>query len=520
MSANADLTAVGNASPSMIAPLWDDLTMGMTSRVLTALQTNSLGERSLVVQWDKLQLAGDAASELTFQVHLSETGQVTFIYKTLTGALDSATVGLKDTAWPVVQQFTFNSTTTVPSNDLELNFFTAGPASSTLTLTALASRRIAFFGRTATGLVPASVELRSFGVGDVTVNEAMFFPEASVVTTGQWLELKNNASVAVDFDGLLVNSTGSSVDGGYLIPSGTIVPAGGYLVLGQSLDLLETGGAPVNQIVSDLPLGAVERVRVQLEGTVLSQLSWDAGVQGTSVLPANSVLVAAGRTFACTRSTTFGPAGALGTPGAANESCAPYVLSSIPGGFLTAPAGSEILTTISADDGHDVVTLPAPFTYVGTSFTTFSLSTNGFITFGGALSGSNYTNDAIVTVGEPDGILAIFWDDLYRDPTAKNAMWRLSDRTIISWENFRLLGTTSPGTTLNLQIHLLDSGVIEFHYGAMSTTSTTQATIDRVAGNSATIWIERPDGVIAVPSSINQLNSVAPNSGLRFTPVP
>ena len=40
--------------------------------------SNSLGERYLVVQWEKLQLAGDPASELTFQVHLYETGQVTY----------------------------------------------------------------------------------------------------------------------------------------------------------------------------------------------------------------------------------------------------------------------------------------------------------------------------------------------------------------------------------------------------------------------------------------------------------
>lgn len=519
LTANTDFTATADTAPTMIAPFWDDLTMGMNSKVLHLMRTAVSGERYLVVQWDKFQIAGDANSELTFQVHLYETGQVVFIYQTLTGAVNSVTIGIKDTAYPLVQQYTYNSTATVPSALLELNYFSGGPADGMLNLVAGRSRRVEFFGRTATGLVPASAELRSFGPGDVTVTEAMPFPEASVSTLGQWVELRNNATVAVDFDGLLVDSTGSSVDGGYVIPAGTVIPPGGFLVVGQSLDMNDTGGAPVTLVATDLPMGPVDRLRVQLDGTALGQLAWDAGTPGTSIIAPDALLIATGQTFACMRMTTFGPAGALGTPGAVNESCAPYVITSIPGGFTPAPAGSEILTSISSDDGNGDGTLPAPFTYFGTPYTAFSLSTNGFITLGAPLTSSYLTNDTAVSTNQPNGVLAIFWDDLVRD-TGKNAMWRQGDRTIISWENFRMIGTTSANTNINVQMHLLDNGIIEFHYGNLATTVTTQSTIDRVFGNSATVWLERPDGVIAVPWKINQLNAFAPNSGLRFTPVP
>ncbi len=518
LNVNVDL-ADGGAAPSLIAPLWDDLTMGTDSKVLTALQTAPTGERYLVVQWEKFQLAGAASSELTFQAHLYETGQVAFIYKTLTGALNSATVGLKDTAWPLAQQFTYNSTSTLPSTNLELNFLSGGTPDGTLNFTAKDSRQISFFGRTTTGLVPASVQLRSFGPGDVTVNEVMPFPEASVNALGQWVELRNNASVPVDFDGLLVDSTGSSPDGGYVIAPGTVVPAGGMLLLGQSLNPLDTGGAPVTQVATDLPLGAIDRVRVQLQGTVLNQFSWDAGTPGTSINAADSLLVASGQMFSCSRIVTFGPLGAIGTPGAPNEACAPYVITSIPGGFVPAPSGSEILGTISSDDGNGDGTLPAPFTYFGVPRTAFSLSTNGFITLGAPLTSSHLGNDTAVSTNQPNGVLAIFWDDLVRD-TGKNAMWRLRDRTIITWENYRMFGTTAANTDINVQIHLLDSGVVEFHYGNISTSVTSQTTLDRLAGKEATVWLERHDGVIAVPSSINQINSIVPNSGLRFTPVP
>lgn len=522
LTANSDFTATGNTAPTMLAPFWDDLTMTATSKVLYALEATTSGERYLVVQWDHFQIAGDSASDLTFQVHLHETGQVAFLYKTLVGTLSSATVGVKDSAYPAVQQFTFNSSTVQPTPDLELNFFSGGPADGTRVLIANGSFRAEFFGRTATGLIPVSAEVRAFGAGDVTVTEVMPFPEASVASTGQWLELRNNADASVDFEGLEVSSLGSSADGGTVIGAGAVVAPGGYLVLGQSTNPVDTGGAPVAQVITDLPLGGQDTVRVSLQGTTIGSLSWDGGTQSSSLQVMEDVLVATGQTPLCPRTPTrtFGPAGALGTPGATNEPCAPYAITSIAGAFVAAPAGSEILGTISSDDGHGSGTLPVPFTYFGVPYTAFELSTNGFITLGAATLTSGYfTNNTAVGTAAPNGVIAALWDDLVRD-TGKNALWRQGDRTIISWENFRLISTTAANTNVNVQLHLLDNGVIEFHYGNLATTLTTQTVIDRLTGNSATIWLERPDGVIAVPWKINQLNSVTPNSGLRFTPVP
>jgi hypothetical protein len=381
------------------------------------------------------------------------------------------------------------------------------------------SRRVEFFGRTATGLVPASVQLRSFGLGDVTITEAMPFPEATSSALGQWVELHNNQELALDFENLLVDSTGSTADGGYVIPAGTIVPAGGYLVIGQSLDMTDTGGAPVTQVATDLPLGSVDRLRVQLEGTLLSQLSWDAGTPGASINRPEPLLLASGTTSPCNRMATFGSAGAIGTPGAENEHCAPYILTSIASAFSPAPAGTEVFASLSGDEGYGSDNLPAPFTYFGTSYTTFSLSNNGFITLGFTLTSASLTNGTTASTSTPNGVLAPFWDDLERD-TGKNAMWRQGNRTIISFESYHPYGSTHAGTSLNFQIHLVDTGVIEFHYGDISATSTTQSTIDRAFGNSATVWIESPDGTQVVPHMINQLNGVVPFSGLRFTPVP
>ena len=191
--------------------------------------------------------------------------------------------------------------------------------------------------------MPVSAEVRIFGAGDVSVTEAMPLPEASVAATGQWVELRNNATVPVDFDGLTISSVGSTVDGGYVIAPGTVVPAGGYLLVGQSTNLTETGGAPVTQVATDLPLGLPDNVRVTIQGVTLGNLSWDAGVSGASVQATEQVLLASGSTFTCTRTRTFGLSGAIGTPGAANEQCAPYTVSPIGAGWVDiSTSGTEL----------------------------------------------------------------------------------------------------------------------------------------------------------------------------------
>jgi hypothetical protein len=522
LSSNAALTA--SSTPAMLAPFWDDLTMVATSRILTSVQTSpTTGERYFVVQWDKFKRAGDMSSDLTFQVQLFETGQVSFVYKTVTAAvLNSATVGIKDVATATTQQFVFDGApmTAIVANDLELAFFTGAPVAGTRTFTATVSKRIEFFARTATAVLPVSAEVRTFGAGDVSVTEVMPLPEASVATTGQWIELRNNATIDLDFDGLVVSSTGSTPDGGYIIPSGTIVPAGGYLVLGQSTNATANGGAGVTLAVTDVPLAVPDVVRVGIQGTALGSIAYDAGVVGTSVQTSGSVLTSGNVPVTCTRMRTFGPNGAFGTPGAANEACSPYSVEQIPGGFVDISAtGAEIL--VGTDDYTAIGTYPLgmTFNYFGQPYTDFNISIVGFITFGPALTAAyDSTNAVTPSATDPNGVVAAFWDQMVRNTGGKVLILRDPARTIISWQNFRIYADF--GSVMAFQLHLLPSGVIEVHYGSLTTTATSQANIDRHSGSSATVWLERPDGLLAVPWSVDRLGGIQQNTGVRFTPSP
>jgi hypothetical protein len=130
---------------------------------------------------------------------------------------------------------------------------------------------------------------------------------------------------------------------------------------------------------------------------------------------------------------------------------------------------------------------------------------------GGTFTGGQTTNSTTPSTTLPNGTIAPFWDDLdLEDNSGTFNMWRATDRTIISWVNNAIWNVTA--TNISFQVHLIDNGVIEFHYGNMTGDAA------RTSGSSATIWLESPDGTVVVPYSVNLANSIQPNTGIRFTP--
>ncbi len=111
--------------------------------------------------------------------------------------------------------------------------------------------------------------------------------------------------------------------------------------------------------------------------------------------------------------------------------------------------------------------------------------------------------------------MAPFWDDLEIGPSGLLAVFRSQDRTIVSWENVRQ--AAFPGTLFDVQVHLIDTGAIEFHYGTMLGGSLWEQNLAR--GGSATVWLESPTGTFAVPWGVNA-PVIAPRSGVRFVPAP
>ena len=165
-------------------------------------------------------------------------------------------------------------------------------------------------------------------------------------------------------------------------------------------------------------------------------------------------------------------------------------------------------TTLTiADEGGVYTNLPFSFPYYGQSYTQIGIVGNGYLDIPAAQIG--YNNVAIPNPGEPNGIIAPYWDDL--DPGAGGTIRGITVGTapnrifVVEWNGVPRYGVASSCT---FEVLLHESGKIVFQYGAMSGTS--------VYGASATIGIESPDGSQGVQYSYNLAGAVANGTSITF----
>ncbi len=116
-------------------------------------------------------------------------------------------------------------------------------------------------------------------VPDIVINEIMQNPNAVADSDGEWFELYNNDSQAVDINGWTIKDDGSD---SHLIDNGgplTIDP-GDYLVLGINGDQATNGGVVVDYVYSGFTLanGADEVVLIYSDGTTeVDRVNYDGG---------------------------------------------------------------------------------------------------------------------------------------------------------------------------------------------------------------------------------------------------
>jgi len=270
---------------------------------------------------------------------------------------------------------------------------------------------------------------------------------------------------------------------------------------------------------NNFALSTADTVNVVLGLETISSLEWTTVTAGESVQPAQNAIDASGAQLTCQRVKPFGN-GDIGTPGAANETCFEYSLSSISGAWEDISSIGTSLMGTSTNNTYYQHTLATPFPFFGQSYNEISISAHGFITIGYKLFTANGTNNTTPSP-IPQGVVAPFWDYLFRHDSAAAGtgalpVARRPAYTLVSWDNFRVDGAGT-ANRLYFQVKLFDSGVIEYHYGQMDP-STLSSHADVHTGSGATIWLERPDGSGALKVGVNTAGTVQAYSGLRFTP--
>jgi hypothetical protein len=507
-------TFPGSTSLSnLYAPLWTDLefTPGAADSAVYWQVKGNAPDQTLIIQWNKLRVKGAATSVVTMQVRVAQVGTVTFDYKAVTnlpatptfvaGVQGVGTVGL----------------TATPVEGASVQFF--GPKTTPI---AWLSTKLPVSGWAKVGNGYARISLTKFiRATDIAISEVMYAPVSGVVD-GEWFEVRNGSSVAIDLGGWTIDFGGGNT---HTIAGSFVLPPRGVRVLGQSADPARNDGVTVNYAYGgtfQMP-DTGGSISLLNGGGVTISATWTAtgpGAVGVSgVFDPAPVLTATGPAPQnCAATATYGsatPTLQRGTPGVLSGCL--FSLSVIPVSFLDISTTGTLMSFSSTDDGTTAIDISsAPITLRGVTVSGLSACTNGWLV-AGATTSTAYTNKTLPSTATPTGTLAPFWDDLsistgavyYRRIAAAADPNNPAPHWIVQWKASHL----SAGDDLNFQVKLFDSGIIEYHYGTMTSGSTS----NYANGNSATIWAENEAGTAAVPFSVNQAN-VTPNMALRFAP--
>jgi hypothetical protein len=164
--------------------------------------------------------------------------------------------------------------------------------------------------------------------GEVLVTELMARPVSAPGADGQWIELSSTVDAPLLLTGCALESAG---DAPWAFPAGTVLPAGGRLVLATSTDPTQSGG-----VAASLAYGAALTLDAEgdsvaltcgatlIDGVGFDALSWPwASGRALSLDPGAADAVANDEPASWCLATTGYGAGDLGSPGEANPPCPP-----------------------------------------------------------------------------------------------------------------------------------------------------------------------------------------------------
>ncbi len=194
---------------------------------------------------------------------------------------------------------------------------------------------------------------------------------------------------------------------------------------------------------------------------------------------------------------------------AASQHCAavPFAWDDLTGGTALFLPGNDEST---------VFTFPAGFTFsfAGESYTSARISTNGYLTFGAA--GTNPDNYPIPSPGEPDTLIAPYWDDLTPSALPSSRIYAAVlggapyRRLVVEW--YQVARQSHPDTLLTFEAVLYEtSGAIAFNYLQLEGFEST--------GGSATIGLEYGGGNDGTQVAYQQAGVVQAKSSILFKPV-
>ena len=246
---------------------------------------------------------------------------------------------------------------------------------------------------------------RSFNVaaGDLVISEIMANPSGSE-TTGEWIELFNASSRAIDIDGFVVRDLG--VDSFTINHGGPfLVQPGAYVVLARSNDMAVNGGVSADYVYSGMVLAnTADEVVVAAGAVEVDRVGYDNGVTfphrdgySMSLNPGSLDYASNDDGASWCDPTSLLSGGDRGTPGRANDPCAgppdttPPTITHTPiaGGQ---PANLPIAVTAVIRDASGLLSAELYYrTGMSGAFTSGAMAAIGGGTYQGTIPGTAVT---------------------------------------------------------------------------------------------------------------------------------
>jgi subtilisin family serine protease len=505
--------------PNMVAPFWDDLDMSATGEVYTYYD----GTR-FIIEWAAVPHYS-AGGPYTFEAILSPSGEIKFQYQTVgTNVTNSNTIGIQDGAKAVGLTVAYNTAYVKDNLAISLmplaQWMTVSPASGRLAAGSSAPVTVHFdaaglMGGTYAGnvrflsndpvnspkLVPASLTV--IGAPNIVAAPATtaFGQQYVGGTYTATLTVTNNGTDVLNVTGITAAGVSASPDV-FTVPASsaqnvtvtwhptTIGALAGSLAIASNdpdtpvVTVLATGDAVAAPSFSvspgsfeeTLPTNTAVSRNLRITNGGGSNLTWASTTltNGAASHPRQvpSAVVAKGGL-----DVESGPAPTnLGGPDAFGYRWAD---SREAGGPAFGWVDISAVGTAVAFNGDDQNLGPFPvgfsFPYYGTTFTTFRMCTNGWLSF--TNTSTAYSNSALPSnaSGVPENMIAPFWDDLTFGSAGTAYYYNDGTRLIVEWKGVPRLGDTANGNTF--EVILYPDGRIYYQYLAINAATLNSHTI-------------------------------------------
>lgn len=162
--------------------------------------------------------------------------------------------------------------------------------------------------------------------GDLLITEVLANPAAVSDSSGEWFEIFNTSSQAIDLNGLLIKDSGSN---NHIIQSASplLINAEEYFVLGRDGNQSTNGNYHADYVFNSFTLGNTrDEIILEFNGITIDALFYDDAIFGTA---GNSIEWVNGAFSLTPESLTFGE-GDSGTPGMANSGPLNSPISPVP----------------------------------------------------------------------------------------------------------------------------------------------------------------------------------------------